>query len=83
MSGRHEFKNGIKHTIRERERMSLKTFTLPQMLTTAGYTSGIFGKGRLGDEAASPPSCKNAKLTCRRCRFRCTCQYAWEFKPTR
>ena len=52
MSGRHEFKNGIKHTIRERERMSLKTFTLPQMLMTAGYTSGILGKGRLGDEAA-------------------------------
>ena len=32
MSGRHEFKNGVTHTILERERMSLKTFTLPQML---------------------------------------------------
>jgi autotransporter-associated beta strand protein len=55
MSGRHEFKNGVTHTIRERERMSLKTFTLPQMLKTAGYTSGIFGKWHLGDEAAYRP----------------------------
>ena len=55
MSGRHEFKNGVTHTILERERMSLKTFTLPQMLKTVGYTSGIFGKWHLGDEAAYRP----------------------------
>jgi arylsulfatase len=40
MSGRHEFKNGVTHTIYERERMSLKTFTLAQMLKSAGYTTG-------------------------------------------
>jgi arylsulfatase len=55
MSGRHEFKNGVTHTILERERMSLKTFTLPQMLKTTGYTSGIFGKWHLGDEEAYRP----------------------------
>ncbi len=55
MSGRHEFKNGVTHTILERERMTLKTFTLPQMLKTVGYTSGIFGKWHLGDEAAYRP----------------------------
>jgi arylsulfatase A-like enzyme len=55
MSGRHEFKNGVTHTIYERERMNLKTFTLPQMLKTVGYTSGIFGKWHLGDEEAYRP----------------------------
>ena len=39
LSGRHEFKNGVTHTIFERERMSLKTITLPQVLKSAGYTT--------------------------------------------
>jgi arylsulfatase A-like enzyme len=55
MSGRHEFKNGVTHTILERERMSLSTYTLPQMLKTVGYSSGIFGKWHLGDEEAYRP----------------------------
>ena len=55
MTGRHEFKNGVTHTIMERERLTPKAFTLPQMLKTAGYTSGIFGKWHLGDEEAYRP----------------------------
>jgi arylsulfatase A-like enzyme len=55
MSGRHEFRNGVTHTILERERMSLKTTTLAQVLKTAGYTTGIFGKWHLGDEDAYQP----------------------------
>lgn len=55
LSGRHDFKNGITHTILERERMSLDTITLPQILKTAGYATGIFGKWHLGDEEPYQP----------------------------
>ena len=55
MSGRHPMKNGITHTILERERMALSTVTLPQVLAKAGYSSGIFGKWHLGDEEPYQP----------------------------
>ena len=55
MTGRHEFKSGVTHTIFERERLSLKATTLAQVLKSAGYTTGIFGKWHLGDEAAYQP----------------------------
>lgn len=55
MTGRHPEKNGITHTILERERMTLEATILPQVLKTAGYTSGIFGKWHLGDEAEYQP----------------------------
>src|SRR5688572_24827798 len=55
MTGRHEFRSGVTHTIHERERLSLKAATLPQILKTVGYTTGIFGKWHLGDEDAYQP----------------------------
>ncbi len=55
MTGRHEFRSGVTHTIHERERLALSATTLPQLLKTAGYTSGIFGKWHLGDEDAYQP----------------------------
>jgi len=55
MTGRHPEKNGITHTILERERMALKATTLPQVLKTVGYKSGIFGKWHLGDEHEYQP----------------------------
>ena len=55
MTGRHEFKNGVTHTILERERMTLRATTLAQVLKSAGYATGIFGKWHLGDEAAYQP----------------------------
>jgi arylsulfatase len=55
MTARAPFKNGITHTILERERMTLKGMTLPQILKRAEYTSGIFGKWHLGDEPDYQP----------------------------
>lgn len=49
-TGRHEFKNGVTHTILERERLNPEAITLAQVLKGAGYTTGIFGKWHLGDE---------------------------------
>ncbi len=50
LTGRHEFKNGVTHTVLERERLSPNAVTLAQVLKSAGYTTGIFGKWHLGDE---------------------------------
>src|SRR6187397_3041104 len=54
-TGRHEFKNGVTHTIHERERLTDKATTLAQVLKSAGYATGIFGKWHLGDEDAYQP----------------------------
>jgi arylsulfatase len=56
MTGRHEFKNGITHTILERERLNPDAITIAQVLKSAGYTTGIFGKWHLGDEAEYQPN---------------------------
>ena len=55
MSGRHEFKNGVTHTIKEREIMALSSTTIPELLSQNGYETGIFGKWHLGDEDAHQP----------------------------
>ncbi|MCG8586969.1 MAG: arylsulfatase, partial [Pirellulales bacterium] len=50
MSGRAPFYVGVTHTILERERMKLGVPTMPEMLKSTGYTTGIFGKWHLGDQ---------------------------------
>ena len=56
MTGRHEFKNGVTHTILERERLTLNATTIAQVLQANGYSTGIFGKWHLGDEAEYQPN---------------------------
>jgi arylsulfatase len=55
LTGRHEFKNGVTHTILERERLTLNAVTFPQLLQKQGYKTGIFGKWHLGDEDPYQP----------------------------
>jgi arylsulfatase A-like enzyme len=55
MTGIHSIRNGVTHTIYERERLNLKATTIPQVLKPAGYTSGYFGKWHLGDEDPYQP----------------------------
>jgi arylsulfatase len=55
MTGRHPMRNGVTHTILERERMTLDATILPQVLKPAGYTTAIFGKWHLGDEDPYQP----------------------------
>ena len=50
LTGRHEFRSGITHTIEERERLAPDAITLADILKASGYTTGIFGKWHLGDQ---------------------------------
>lgn len=56
MSGLAPFKNGITHTILERDRMALTSTTIAEVLQSAGYTTGIFGKWHLGDDDPYQPN---------------------------
>jgi arylsulfatase len=55
MTGLAPFKGGITHTILERERLALGITTLAEVLQSAGYETGIFGKWHLGDEDEYQP----------------------------
>ena len=55
MTGRHPMRNGVTHTLFERERMTLDAITLAELLQQSGYQTGIFGKWHLGDEEPYQP----------------------------
>lgn len=56
MTGMHEFRNGVTHTIMQRERLALDATTIAELLARAGYQTGIFGKWHLGDEEPYRPA---------------------------
>jgi arylsulfatase A-like enzyme len=49
MTGLHEFRCGVSHTIMGRSLLRPGIPTLPEMFRAAGYRTGIFGKWHLGD----------------------------------
>jgi len=55
MTGKHPFRSGVTHTIDQRERLSLDSITVAEVLKSAGYRSGIFGKWHLGDASEYRP----------------------------
>lgn len=55
LTGRHEFRSGVTHTILERERLDRSATTLAEVLRSGGYRTGIFGKWHLGDEPDRQP----------------------------
>jgi arylsulfatase A-like enzyme len=48
MTGMHEFKSGVTHTIEPYRNMNKESYTIAQALKSAGYVTGIFGKWHLG-----------------------------------
>jgi arylsulfatase A-like enzyme len=56
LTGRHEFRSGVTHTVLQRERLALDAVTLAEVLSKAGYQTGIFGKWHLGDEKPYRPA---------------------------
>lgn len=55
MTGMHEFRNGVTHTIAPREHLNKDALILPQLLKTVGYRTGFIGKWHLGGDGEYAP----------------------------
>ena len=49
LTGMHEFRNGVTHTIIPRQQLHKDAVTLPEILKSAGYKTGFIGKWHLGN----------------------------------
>ena len=55
LTGRHEFRCGISHTILGRSLLREDEVTIADVLSQAGYRTGLFGKWHLGDNYPCRP----------------------------
>ena len=56
MTGRYNYRTGIVHTSRGGAKMDTSEVTIAEILSRAGYKTGIFGKWHLGDNYPMRPS---------------------------
>ena len=56
LTGRYNYRTGVVHTSRGAAKMHTDEVTIAEMLSDAGYKTGIFGKWHLGDNYPMRPS---------------------------